>query len=107
MPPLVEEASKQHVDGALADLRLFVESRCTEEAEAKDATTLMPFREAAMHFLRNNRRRNINLAAFKISMRQLGWSECDEQVTQGSEQRHVRAWVKETDTKVYLALTER
>ena len=103
---------------ALADLRLFVESRCTEKESAKNATTLMLFQEAAMHFLRDNRRRNINLAAFKNSMRQLGWVECNEQDGTGSAQRHIRAWMRpeipatdspEAKPKVYryLALTSR
>ena len=86
-PPTVVEASKQHVDNALADLRLFIDSRCSL-VDKHEATTMMAFREAAMAFLKHQRRRKISLAAFKNAMAQLGYEETNESV----DGRHIRAW---------------
>ena len=81
------DASKQHVDTALADLQLFIDSRCGL-TDRTNATTMMAFREAAMQFLKHQRKRKVSLAAFKNAMGQLGYSEVDE----SADGKHIRAW---------------
>jgi phage/plasmid-associated DNA primase len=86
-PQSIMDASKHHVDTALADLQLFIDSRCTLTDRTR-ATTMMAFREAAMQFLKHQRKRKVSVAAFKNAMGQLGYAEVSESV----DGKHIRAW---------------
>ena len=49
---------------------------------------MMAFREAAMQFLKHQRKRKVSVAAFKKAMGQLGYVEVNESV----DNKHIRAW---------------